>query len=201
MNIEELSVELITDAKSFEVYSDRYTESYFAFVNYFQNQERITRSNLIIGINFTYGWMPTIFNFKSDRLDKVVSILDFYRINGDMPSSENLEILKECLNNSIVGTSKLLHFINQSNIPIWDSRVRNYLKRKKIEIGQVNRISSFKKYVEISNQIINSDHFEEISSYVKPKLANPSDNGIEVAKTRILEQLFFQEEIRLISKE
>ena len=43
--------------------------SYPDFLKYFSDLKTITRHNLTIGINFTYGWMPTIFDFRSDNFD------------------------------------------------------------------------------------------------------------------------------------
>ena len=40
---------------------------------------------------------------------------------------EQLELLQKIINNSVVGTSKLLHFINPEQYPIIDSRVCEFL--------------------------------------------------------------------------
>lgn len=96
--------------------------SYPEFLKYFSDIKTITRHNLTIGINFTYGWMPTIFDFRSDNFDEALDILNEAKI-GNKPTTDNLVLLKGLLNNSLVGTTKLLHFINPDNFAIWDSRV------------------------------------------------------------------------------
>ena len=48
--------------------------SYVEFIKYFSDLKIITKHNVIIGINFTYGWMPTIFDFRSNDLEH----LNFY---------------------------------------------------------------------------------------------------------------------------
>jgi hypothetical protein len=50
---------------------DNYLFSYPHFLKYFQDNP-ISKHSLIIGINFTYGWMPTIFNFQSFNLIPVI---------------------------------------------------------------------------------------------------------------------------------
>jgi hypothetical protein len=50
---------------------DNYLFSYPHFLDYFPSNP-ISEHTLIIGINFTYGWMPTIFNFQSFNLIPVI---------------------------------------------------------------------------------------------------------------------------------
>ncbi|HRL70351.1 MAG TPA: hypothetical protein PLT79_01470, partial [Flavobacterium sp.] len=47
-------------------------------------------------------------------------------------TSRLLEIVKKCINNSLVRISKLLHFINPSIYAIWVSRIFRYITRKKL---------------------------------------------------------------------
>ena len=55
-----------TDSDKFNI--DRISDhtSYREFVAYFNSLKEINIHNMIIGINFVYGWMPTIFEFKKD---------------------------------------------------------------------------------------------------------------------------------------
>ena len=105
---------------------DRYNKSYLHFLKYFEGQEILTEHELVIGANFTYGWMPTILNFKSDEFISAVSILNKAR-GSEKISNEELMTLKKLVNNSLVGASKLLHFVNPNVYAIWDSRVCNFL--------------------------------------------------------------------------
>lgn len=113
---------LITDAKSIDFSKVRKSNfiSYKSFIEYFKDiKGELTKHNLIIGINFTYGWMPTIFKFKNFELYEIVLILNKAR-NIELLNESELDIIRKCLNNSLVGTSKLLHFINPNKYPIWD---------------------------------------------------------------------------------
>ncbi|MEM8750028.1 MAG: hypothetical protein AAGF28_06980 [Pseudomonadota bacterium] len=81
----------------------------------------------------TYGWMPTIPKSQTEEpyLDKVVSL------NSAAAVDEFLERLKKpVINNSWVGTSKILHFANPVWFPIWDSKVGSVvgIKRHSINI-------------------------------------------------------------------
>ena len=101
------------DCKSFKVDKQTYDVSYPEFLKYFYDIKVITKHNLVIGINFTYGWMPTIFDFRSDNFDEAIEILNNAK-KGLTLTVAQLESLKGLFNNSLVGTTKLLHFINSS---------------------------------------------------------------------------------------
>lgn len=70
-----------------------YHKSYFYFVNYFSEKEIITEKDLVIGSNFTYGWMPTIMNFKSNDFQLAVTILNNAK-GAERISSENILLLE-----------------------------------------------------------------------------------------------------------
>ena len=102
---------------------------------------------LIGGSSIIYSWMPTILHFSKDsdkdekkvntHLEKCIEALKFIKkeIAGDFVKLLNNPAFytkdKEChintltsfINNSIVGTSKFLHFSFPDHFPIWDSRV------------------------------------------------------------------------------
>lgn len=88
--------------------------------------------------------MPTIFDFRSDNFEEALQILNEAK-KGSQLTVDNLVLLKGLLNNSLVGTSKLLHFINPENFAIWDSRVYRYLTNKE---PHDNRIGNCKTYLD-----------------------------------------------------
>jgi len=103
-----------------------YDVSYPEFLEYFRRVSLLERHHLIIAANFSYGWMPTILDFRSDCFDDAVKLLERARISGDLGVDE-LFTLACVVNNSIVGVSKLLHFASPASYAIWDSRVATYL--------------------------------------------------------------------------
>lgn len=76
-------------------------------------------------IAYAYSWMPTIPSVKR------ISPAKWRRITEFLPHAEVnqndlqklLYLLVPIINNSIVGTSKVLHFINPESFPILDSRI------------------------------------------------------------------------------
>jgi hypothetical protein len=105
---------------------DSYLQSYAEFVAYFAGLEEITRHNLIIAANFVYGWIPSILVFKSQDFDLAVAVLNAVK-RGRMISEQELLVLRNLIDNSMVAVSKLLHFVRPDLYVIWDRRVYTYV--------------------------------------------------------------------------
>lgn len=97
----------------------------------------------LVGIAHTiYGWMPTMLAF-----DDKVEIPDFWANTASGSLDQTfLEPLKRAVNNSIVGASKVLHFLNPEAYAIWDSRVFRGITDLPAYDSQVNRIDRFVEY-------------------------------------------------------
>ena len=160
-----------------------YHKSYFHFINYFAGRNEITEQDLVIGSNFTYGWMPTILNFKSDNFQLGVDALN--RAKGTARiSSADLKVLKGLINNSLVGVSKLLHFINPQVYAIWDSRVCNFLTGKSYK-QKVENIERFWSYLDLCERVTQEPEFGRIHT----RFANHL--GYAISPKRTLEQIMF----------
>lgn len=188
--------QLIEEARKFQIEDETqsYLHSYPYFINYFANiqNHKIEIDNLVIGIHFVYGWMPTIFEFKNQE-DFVVAteILNKAKV-GEPLKSRDYETLKRLLNGSLVGTSKLLHFINPEKYAIWDSRVHNYL-RKNIESHKfsydIGDISNYERYLNYLSEVTNSVEFSEIYSLVNEKIETKFK--YKISSFRAIELLMF----------
>ena len=148
-----------------------------------RGKEEITEHDLVVGANFTYGWMPTILNFKSDEFSSAISILNQAK-GSERISDEQLYTLKQLIINSLVGVSKLLHFINPNVYAIWDSRVCNFLTGKthkyKIETSHL-----FWSYLDLCKRISLDPAFAPIHEKYKEKV------GFEITPMRTIEQIMF----------
>jgi len=154
------------DGDSFELQNQSYTISYPEFLKYFRDIKTITRHNLIIGINFTYGWMPTIFDFRSEEFDRALNILNRAK-KGEIPTIIELNLLKNLLNNSLVGTSKLLHFINPNIFAIWDSRVYRYLTGDEPYNHKIGNCDKYLDYLEFCEYLIKQNKFKEVQKRIE----------------------------------
>jgi hypothetical protein len=127
--------------------------SYKEFIDFFVGEKVLTKSDLILGANFAYGWMPTILTFKNDNIKNCVQYINDVKNNQHL-TNEQLEELKAFVNNSMVGVSKLLHFINPQTYPIWDSRVALCFG---IPNHQVNNVEKFKTYKNWCYEMLKED--------------------------------------------
>ena len=177
-------------------FETKYFDSYFEFVKYFEKIERIDYHSLVISSYFTYGWMPTILkNFDvEDNVSSPIENFNKVKMDIEIDDAEYMNLVK-CINNSIVGVSKLLHFINPSQYPIFDSRIKNYFKSndllksiwKPTYQNKEKDIQQYKLYRDVCLSIINNSRFETIFEESIQKL----NLGRELTKMRVLENLFF----------
>lgn len=174
----------IKDGDKFEIYRKSDYISYPEFTTYFSKIETITKHDLIIGINFTYGWMPTIFDFRSDNFDDAIVILNSAK-QGSIPTENELKLLKELLNNSLVGTSKLLHFINPSKFAIWDSRVYRYITGNEPYEKRIGNCAAYLDYLMLCDNLTKLDEFENIKEKIEMKV------GYSMTPSRIVELIMY----------
>lgn len=102
-----------------------YLSSCPLFIDFFREKHRLSFSDVVIGCNLVYGWMPTSFKMKHDFYSSMPDTIRHLNAveQGTVLTEQELETIAKVVNNSIVGSSKLLHFINPELYPIWDSRI------------------------------------------------------------------------------
>lgn len=206
---------LLQDAKEFSIdpSSESYIKSYSVFLKFFQdNGENMDDDKLIILSHIIYSWMPTIITLHTtiqskekeeiNILTDVIKILDKARKDDQLLNIQELSILKECINNSMVGSSKMLHFTAPEKYPIWDSRILRYVTTEKTssvtEKFSTYGIDNPALYLEYTNklqEIAASDKYKEIKSafYEKiegSKLKDYLNN--DLSRIRIMEMIMFE---------
>ena len=142
--------------------------------------------------------MPTIFELKKtkdsekDTLEKVVKILNKAK-KGNLLVYEEYTTLKELLNGSLVGSSKLLHFINPEKYAIWDSRVHRYL-RETTNRGtfsyDVGDVVNYEKYLKLLLEITKYSKFDKLYSPINDLIY--SKYKYKITKFRAIELLMFK---------
>lgn len=173
-----------------------YFDSYFEFVEFFNRIEEIDYHSLVVASYFTYGWMPTIlkkFNLNNNTTE-VLNILTKIKHKKLIDKSDYIELVK-CVNNSIVGVSKLIHFINPTDYPIFDSRIKNYFKKNDLQQAiwgptyqnKDKDIEQYLLYKDICLEIIKDSRFNPIYEESIKKLGF----NRKITKMRVLENLFF----------
>lgn len=108
------------------------------------------------------------FNTK-DNIDDVITILNKVKNHIEINNIEYGKLV-DCINNSIVGVSKLIHFINPTDYPIFDSRIKNYFKEnhllesiwKPTYQNKNKDVKQYQLYRDICLEMISDDRFQKI---------------------------------------
>ena len=131
---------------------DPYSMVYPALLSHFTGLQPVNWDAAVLGLHIVYGWMPTIpklggiMQWDGSKRQKFAETLANAK-NGQVPTDSELETLKTFCNNSMIGASKLLHFLKPETFPIWDSRVAKvFLRNPKAAGLSVNEIEPWKKY-------------------------------------------------------
>ncbi|MBO9497420.1 hypothetical protein J7438_25535 [Thalassotalea sp. G20_0] len=177
--------DILKFSSSLEAENPEYTyhKSYRYFVQYFADKSELTEQELMIGANLTYGWMPTIMNFKANNFEGALNILNKAKL-AERISTDELLALKSLINNSLVGVSKLLHFVNPDVYAIWDSRVCHFLLGKSYKYI-IEKPDLYWEYLNLCERVSKDLAFQPIH--------NSFENSVryKVSALRVVEQLMF----------
>jgi hypothetical protein len=99
-----------------------YLQTYPAMVAHVR-QLTFTSDNLLTTALMIYGWMPTIPVLNTAAIGDLPTTLNKLKAHGEPLHLSALEHVQTFMNNSMVGSSKLLHFVRPDVYPIWDSRI------------------------------------------------------------------------------
>lgn len=164
--------------------SHHYLEVYCHLIEYCKRQETQDLTTLVGLAHMIYGWMPTILTFDTN-VDYNDKVYDEIR-NGSL-EKEFLVILKDMVNNSIVGVSKLLHFMNDKDYAIWDSRVYISITGKKGHNYKVNNIDTYIAYIMQIRALAECMDMD----YIKSELISKGYCTGDESNLRLLELILF----------
>jgi hypothetical protein len=107
---------------------------------------------------------------------------------GEDITVDEFEIIKSFANNSVVGASKLLHFLFPTRNPIWDRRVaRVFLSKPKILDSEVNKMA---RWVEYKSTLLTwLNNVEILDTVKKLRSLQPALTG--VSDLRLMELVLF----------
>lgn len=176
---------IFTIAKNYRIEQNEYfyKNSYPYFIDYFKNIDKIKIEHFVIGLSFTYSWMPTIpkkSNFSNN--DEVLEILNKAKLSKSLLSEYELGKLQIACNNSLIGVSKLLHFINPYKYAIWDRKVTRFLNNGNTfyKYNAQQYLAYLKFLDELKDEIL----FKKIFETMKQEVG-------DVSEYRALELIFF----------
>jgi hypothetical protein len=155
--------------------------SYQLFINYFREDE-LSHDKILSGAYMVYGWMPTMLRLKGPR-ESVVELAHAGKLGTVSP-----QLLEQCaktLNNSLVGTTKLLHFISPDKYPIWDSRVYRALFGEHPYPYRVEDTSAYMDFLDWCCE------FEKLLGFARLKSRFELESGYPVTNKRVCEAVLY----------
>jgi len=168
--------------------NDSYLISYPYILSYFDSLDEIAMPDVVRGAHMVYGWMPTVLDLYTQLPDRnlkhIAKLLTKAKNNGHLNDHEILDIAA-VINNSLVGASKLLHFISPDNFAIWDSKIYRFVYREKSYHQRVNKIDKFKEYLSRLSVIRTDRNFQNFHKSVNDKI------GYKVSAMRAIELVMF----------
>jgi hypothetical protein len=132
---------------------------------------RITGDELYTTISMVYGLMPTAMNLRRGDMKPFLAPLNALRDTGQRLAADELDGLKSLVNNSIVGTSKLLHFLAPEIYPVWDSRINRFLNGQ--PRPETNSVSRYRDYLASFDRLRVDADFEPLRASIEGKLGYP----------------------------
>ena len=118
---------------------------YKHFLDFFTRLSSVDSHAFVISACFAYSWMPRMLSLDHSLVDASAHVLDAAKRSQDI-SSGDLALLVRCINRSLVGASKLLHFASPSSYPIWDSRVFRYIHGRSPKPSEMTDIPKYLCY-------------------------------------------------------
>ena len=146
--------------------------------------------NELIGlIHMCYGWMPTMYKKSDTSLYKDNELIKkiWDKIKEGSLDSVFLNNLKRITNNSIIGTSKLLHFCNPKMYAIYDSKIYCCISGN-TTTGNYNNVDYYISYMKKMKE------WEEDKIFIKKLreiLSNNNPRIVEFSDLRCIEMCFY----------
>ncbi|EJM79600.1 MULTISPECIES: hypothetical protein [unclassified Pseudomonas] len=164
-----------------------YIRSYPHILGQLQTGAALTERDFVCGAHIVYGWMPTILDLYPTAeltLQQGADLLNKARTKGVLSESE-MANLAALVNNSVVGASKLLHFVNPDAFAIWDSKIYRFIHGQAAHQYRVNNAGAYLKYLDLLNELREDKRFPDFHSSINEKMGYP------VSPRRAIEVVMF----------
>jgi len=160
--------------------------SYQELIAHFDGLKPLNVHNLIVGTHIVYGWMPKMLTLyiENGQFENIVNILNNLNENNII-QFDALVSLKEIINHSIVGVSKLLHFLYPSWYAIWDSRVYSSINGE-LNYYQFRKPQLYLDYLQNCRDVIEKNEFAIFHEQVNEKI------GYTVSRMRAIEWVLYK---------
>jgi hypothetical protein len=108
---------------------------------------------------------------KHIHFEQAATILNNAR-HPEVITDSDLIYLINLINNSLVGVSKLLHFVNPDQYAIWDSRVALYFDPN-ISYYLMHHPATYRRYLQACFDVTKHHRFPELHQSIIAKVGRP----------------------------
>lgn len=154
--------------------SNTYIITYPYIVDYFAGCNPLTAKDLLCGALMVYGWMPTTLKSitSGKSLVELTAMLNDVRRRGSITDDE-LGRVTGLTNNSLVGASKLLHFLAPDQFAIWDSKVYAFIHGRHPHPYQVQSTAKYREYLSTLEELCSRAEFPAFHESINSKIGYP----------------------------
>jgi len=143
-----------------------------------------------------YGWMPRVLRLNADYIARAASGLRRARLVTETSCDEHVvRDLAACLS-SVVGASKILHFVNPAIFPIWDSNVEKIHSLKPVSQHHMQQVRNYVAYFNHVHALRRSaqfpDFFQKYNGVNRERLAQLGIDPYQVTEVRAIEATVFE---------
>ena len=168
--------------------NDSYILSYPHILSYFSAKKKFDAADIIRGAHMVYGLMPTILDLYHEppnpSLAEGADLVTKAKYTGALTDQE-ISSLARLVNNSLVGASKLLHFVAPDEFAIWDSNIYSFIFEKKPYHYRVNKVTNYRIYLSMLSSIQGDPRFKAFHASVNAKV------GYAVSPLRAIELVMY----------
>lgn len=198
ISVETLLARVVTAQQSLTVPPDNsYLRSYPYLVAHVAALGRLDEGAFTTTAHLAYGWMPTVLHLHANAIAAALPCVERAR-QGEVLTVAEVQQIAAAVNRSVVGTSKVLHFVNPALYPIWDRRVYRFYHRTPDgrpaagHFYQVNDAAAYYAYADVCRQVVRLPGFASIHGAVSAQFQPlPGYAGFQVTPLRALEYVMF----------
>lgn len=136
-----------------------------------------------------YGWMPTVLSIHGSEDQASMAALWLREAGQRLLAKSELEDVAQCMNRSVVGASKALHFANPDLYPIWDSKVYRFLNQGSDRAApHQHRVNNAEAYLAYQAQVLRLTSHPEAEAL---RAHMSAQCGYEISTVRAMEMVMF----------
>lgn len=119
-----------------------------------------------------YGWMPRIARLDIKHTNDALTAIQIAKYKSlEKITADDIADLALCLR-SVVGASKVLHFINPEIFPIWDSNIERFRQGDEPPTNYMSNVANYMTYLQEVHEVRNEVGFNDFYTGFNKALAS-----------------------------